>query len=324
MSAMTSPITRVRPLGFPWPTDDPFLFCVHHDDAYPEGNEALGPKASLAGRNLGQDFVVKDGFRMYHGEIVPGFPQHPHRGFETLTLVRRGLVDHSDSLGATARFGGGDAQWLTAGKGIVHSEMFPLVKADAPNPLELFQIWVNLPKADKFAEPHFSMLWADRIPKVDVRDAEGRVTTVTVVAGAYGEAVPPAPPPRSWASRPGSNVAVWALRLEPGARFELPPSEAGVTRNLYFFRGIQAHRGRPHVRRARRDHGLGGAFFGAARRRRRHRGADAPGAPHRRAGRAVRPVRDEHARGDPAGDGRLPAHAVRGLAVLRRRSHAST
>lgn len=81
------------------------------------------------------------------------------------------------------------------------------------------------------------MLWADRIPKVDVRDAEGRVTTVTVVAGAYGEAVPPAPPPRSWASRPGSNVAVWALRLEPGARFELPASEAGVTRNLYFFAG---------------------------------------------------------------------------------------
>lgn len=237
MRAMTSPITRVRPLGFPWPTDDPFLFCVHHDDAYPEGNEALGPKASLAGRNLGQDFEIRDGFRMYHGEVVPGFPQHPHRGFETLTLVRRGLVDHSDSLGATARFGGGDAQWLTAGKGIVHSEMFPLVNERAPNPLELFQIWVNLPKADKFAEPHFSMLWADRIPKVDVRDAEGRVTTVTVVAGAYGEAVPPAPPPRSWASRPGSNVAVWALRLEPGARFELPPSEAGVTRNLYFFAG---------------------------------------------------------------------------------------
>ena len=66
---------------------------------------AMGPAASLAGRNLGQDFEGKDGWRMYHGEVVPGFPQHPHRGFETVTVVRRGLLDHSDSLGAAARFG---------------------------------------------------------------------------------------------------------------------------------------------------------------------------------------------------------------------------
>lgn len=234
---MSSPILAVRALGFPWPTEDPFLFCVHHDDAYPEGNEKLGPNVSLAGRNLGQDFEVRDGFRMYHGEEVPGFPPHPHRGFETLTLVRKGLVDHSDSLGATARFGGGDAQWLTAGKGIVHSEMFPLVKRDAPNPLELFQIWVNLPKADKFADPHFAMFWNDTIPKVTVTDDDGKATEVTVVAGAFADAIPPTPPPRSWASKAESHVAVWALRLAPGARFELPAAVAGVNRNLYFFKG---------------------------------------------------------------------------------------
>lgn len=126
-------LEQVR-LGFPWPAVDPFLFCVHHDDAYPAGNEKLGPAASLAGRNLGQDFEQKDGWRMYHGLTVPGFPQHPHRGFETVTIARRGLIDHSDSLGAAARFGRGDVQWLTAGKGIVHCEMFPLLDRSGPNP----------------------------------------------------------------------------------------------------------------------------------------------------------------------------------------------
>lgn len=133
-------ILAVRPLGFPWETADPFLFCVHHDDAYPKGNAQFGPAESLAGRNIGQDFAGKDGWRMYHGDVVPGFPQHPHRGFETVTIVRQGFIDHSDSLGAKARFGRGDTQWLTAGKGIVHSEMFPLLEREKANPVELFQI----------------------------------------------------------------------------------------------------------------------------------------------------------------------------------------
>ena len=155
---MTSPVISTRPLGFPWVTADPFLFCVHHNDAYPEGNDRLGPRASLAGRDIGQDFSGKDGWSMYHGDVVPGFPQHPHRGFETVTLVRRGYIDHSDSLGATARFGRGDAQWLTAGGGIVHCEMFPLLEEAKPNPVELFQIWLNLPGEDKLVAPHFAML----------------------------------------------------------------------------------------------------------------------------------------------------------------------
>ena len=86
-------VLEIRPLGFPWETVDPFLFCVHHDDAYPAGNEQMGPAVSLAGRRLGQDFAGKDGFRMYHGEVVPGFPQNPHRGFETVKIERRGIID---------------------------------------------------------------------------------------------------------------------------------------------------------------------------------------------------------------------------------------
>ena len=72
-------ILRLRPLGFAWETIDPFLFCVHHADAYPRGNQQFGPQASLAGRDLGQDFTPRDGWRMYHGETVPGFPAHPQR-----------------------------------------------------------------------------------------------------------------------------------------------------------------------------------------------------------------------------------------------------
>jgi len=234
---VSEPVREIFDLGFPWQTQDPFLFCVHHDDAYPAGNEQMGPAASLAGRDLGQDFAGKDGWRMYHGERVPGFPGHPHRGFETVTIVRRGLIDHADSLGAAARFGRGDVQWLTAGRGIVHSEMFPLLERAAPNPLELFQIWLNLPRADKLVDPYFSMLWSDAIPEHLERDAAGRTTSVTVIAGRLGEAVEPPSPPHSWASRPDADVAIWSIRMQPGAAWTMPPARAGTHRTLYWFRG---------------------------------------------------------------------------------------
>ena len=231
------PVLDVIPLGFPWQTRDPFLFCVHHDDHYPRGNEALGPAASLAGRRMGMDFEGKDGWRMYHGETVPGFPEHPHRGFETVTVVRNGLLDHADSMGAAARYGGGDVQWLTAGAGIQHAEMFPLLNREAPNPVELFQIWLNLPRAQKMAQPYFSMLWNHAIPRHVERDGAGREITVTVVAGRLGEETPPSPPPESWASGADSDVAIWTIKLTPGARWTLPPAREGTNRSLYAFRG---------------------------------------------------------------------------------------
>lgn len=233
-----NPVIEARPLGFPWHTVDPFLFCVHHDDAYPRGNDHMGPNASLAGRDLGQDFEGLDGWRMYHGESVPGFPQHPHRGFETITMARRGFIDHSDSLGATARFGGGDVQWMTAGAGVVHSEMFPLLKKDAGNPVELFQIWMNLPAADKMVPPHFTMLWDGHIPRRTFTDDRGRSTLVTVVAGALDGLAPPSPPPHSWASRADADVAIFTLRMDAGARWTLPKARGkGTRRTLYFFAG---------------------------------------------------------------------------------------
>lgn len=231
------PVLNIRKMDFNWDTIDPFLFCVHHHDHYPAGNETLGPRASLAGRVPGQDFTLRDGWRMYHGERVPGFPSHPHRGFETVTVVLKGFVDHSDSHGAAGRYGQGDVQWMTAGAGLQHAEMFPLLDRSAPNELELFQIWLNLPRARKLAPPHYRMLWAEDIPHVMEKDQQQKTTEVTVIAGKLGAAAAPDPAPDSWAADPGNEVAVWLIRMEQGARWTLPPAAAGVRRTLYFYRG---------------------------------------------------------------------------------------
>jgi len=230
-------VNRIWPLDFQWQTADPFLFCVHHEDFYPKGNAQHGPQASLAGREMGNDFEGIDGWRMYHGQVVPGFPVHPHRGFETVTIVRAGLVDHADSLGAAGRYGGGDVQWLTAGSGVQHSEMFPLLRADHDNPLELFQIWLNLPAANKMVAPHFAMFWRDAIPMVRAQDNAGRQIEVEVIAGALGDARALAPPPNSWAARADHHIAIWLIKLERGAHWTLPAAVPGINRNLYFFAG---------------------------------------------------------------------------------------
>lgn len=230
-------IKNIKPIDFQWETTDPFLFCAYHHDFYPEGNAMSGPKASLQGRNLGMDFEVKDGWRMYHGDRVPGFPVHPHRGFETVTVVQKGLVDHADSMGAAGRYGGGDVQWMTAGRGMQHSEMFPLVNRDKANTLELFQIWLNLPAVNKMVEPHFLMFWAKDIPQKVFHDDEGHSTTVDVIAGQLDDVSPLPPPPDSWASNADNHVAIWIIVLSAGARWLLPKAEKGLSRSLYFYQG---------------------------------------------------------------------------------------
>jgi len=237
----------------PWPTVDPFLFCVHHNDQYPAGKEDMSPAVSLRGRPLGSDFSNRDGWSMYHGRRAPGFPEHPHRGFETVTLARQGFIDHSDSLGATARFGQGDAQWMTAGGGVVHCEMFPLLNREGPNPTELFQIWLNLPRVNKMVPAHFKMLWSEELPTLWVSGAqverasveakraplpqrEAPIAEVTVIAGGLGGQSVPEPPPHSWASQASAEVAIWSLRLQAGASLTLPAASAGVKRTLYLFK----------------------------------------------------------------------------------------
>jgi quercetin 2,3-dioxygenase len=145
-----SAILKMTSLGAgPMPTLDPFLFCVYHKDHYPPGNHEM--EAPRTGN--GSDFDASAPYRMYHGETIPGFPQHPHRGFETITATMEGIIDHADSVGNAGRYGMGDVQWMTAGRGCVHSEMFPLLKQSADNPTRFFQIWLNLPAAKKMVDP---------------------------------------------------------------------------------------------------------------------------------------------------------------------------
>ncbi len=233
-----SSILQVEPLSSPWKALDPFLFSAYHRDEYPKGNEKMGLNADqLKGRNIGQDFTLKDGFRMYHGSMVPGFPYHPHRGFETITIVKEGVIDHSDSLKGAGRYQEGDVQWMTAGKGIQHSEMFPLLNSDKDNPLEIFQIWLNLPKKSKFVEPHYKMLWKETIPVVQTKDENGKLTEIDIIAGTFNETKAPDPTPNSWAADPKNEVVIYTLKMEEGATWTIPNTAEEVNRNLYFYKG---------------------------------------------------------------------------------------
>ncbi len=239
----TDPVKSVERLAMPWATMDPFLFCVFHVDHYPQGNAALGPEASLAGRQLGQDFDPGNDWRMYHGQTVPGFPAHPHRGFETITVVTRGFVDHADSMNAAGRYGAGDTQWMTAGRGVQHAEMFPLLNPAGDNPLELYQIWLNLPARNKMVEPHFAMLWKDAIPVLRFEQDGRPAATITLVAGSLDGQQAPPPPPESWAAEPENHVAVWLVRIEAGCEWTLPAGAANLNRRLYCARGEGARIG---------------------------------------------------------------------------------
>ncbi|WP_068273278.1 pirin family protein [Aldersonia kunmingensis] len=227
---------RVVDLGQPWRGIGPFLFAAYHHDDYPRGDGKMAPAADLSGRPLGGDFGNPAGWNMYHGNEVPGFPAHPHRGFETITIVREGIIDHADSTGASARYGPGDVQWVTAGRGVSHSEMFPLLREDAGNPFEIYQVWLNLPARDKMADPEFTMQWNEDVPVLNEGEP-GTQATVRVIAGAFRDVKPLAPPSHSWASDPAADVAVWVLDLDPHASIELPATNRPDTRRLLYLHG---------------------------------------------------------------------------------------
>ena len=117
--------------------------------------------------------------------------------------------------------------------------MFPLINQEKPNPLELFQIWLNLPRKSKFVEPHYSMLWQEQIPVIRENDTNNRETMLELMSGSYKGQQAPAPAPNSWAADPDNEVAIWYIQMEAEATWELPPASKGISRTLYFFEGNQ-------------------------------------------------------------------------------------
>ncbi|MFZ4261211.1 pirin family protein [Sphingobacterium sp. HJSM2_6] len=216
---------------------DPFILAAYHFDQYPEGNGQMGPNASLNDRNIGNDFDSAKPWRMYHGETIPGFPHHPHRGFEVITVVPEGYVDHFDSKGSKGRYGQGDVQLMNVGSGVLHSEMFPLIHDDQPNPLRLFQIWLNLPGKDKLHEPDYKMLWHEDIPIKTIPSKHDGEVKIKVILGAYQGVKSIDPLPNSWASNPQNHVGLALIEMDPHTEFTLEAVSPTLNRFVFFYEG---------------------------------------------------------------------------------------
>ena len=143
-----------------------------------------------------------------------GVGTHPHRGFETVTIVYDGEVEHRDSTGKGGVIGPGDVQWMTAGGGILHQEFHSSRYAQAGGPFEMMQLWVNLPAKDKMTAPGYQAITAAEIPTVAL---PGDAGTVRVIAGEYGGSKGPA--------RTFTPMSVWDVRIKPGKTVELPQAE---------------------------------------------------------------------------------------------------
>ncbi len=163
--------------------------------------------------------------RLLPSERPGGVNTHPHRGFETVTLVYAGEIEHRDSSGGGGLIGAGDVQWMTAASGVMHRELFSPAFTQAGGPFEMVQLWVNLPAADKMNPPRYQNLTRASIPVVELPDASG---SVRVIAGTVGKITGPA--------LTHSRLQVLDVRLNAGhsARFA---TEDGDTALVYLLAG---------------------------------------------------------------------------------------
>ncbi len=141
-----------------------------------------------------------------------GVGQHPHRGFETVTIVYDGEVSHRDSTGGGGTIGAGEVQWMTAGSGIIHEEFHSAEYSRAGGPFQMVQLWVNLPRKDKMTAPGYQAITRDTIREVALDGGRARV-----IAGSFGSTNGPA--------RTFTAVNLWDVRLNAGAQEILPLPE---------------------------------------------------------------------------------------------------
>jgi redox-sensitive bicupin YhaK (pirin superfamily) len=167
-----------------------------------------------------------------------GVGEHPHRGFETVTIVYEGEVQHRDSTGAGGTIGPGDVQWMTAGAGILHEEFHSPAFAKSGGTLDMVQLWVNLPGNDKMTRPRYQTLLQQDIPVVDLPEGAG---SLRVIAGEYGGRTGPA--------HTFSPMDVWDLSLQQGRSTRLT-FNAGCTAALVVLRGAVQVNGDEIVRDA--------------------------------------------------------------------------
>ncbi len=139
-----------------------------------------------------------------------GVQQHPHRGFETVTIVYQGEVEHRDTAGNRGRIGPGDVQWMTAARGILHEEMHGRALSERGGTLEMVQLWVNLPAKDKMTAPRYQEIRDSTIPAVKLGSDGG---IARIIAGEYNGTKGPA--------RTFTPIDLWDLRLKAGRRTEM-------------------------------------------------------------------------------------------------------
>lgn len=154
-----------------------------------------------------------------------GVGEHPHRGFETVTIVYDGEVEHRDSSGGGGIIGPGDVQWMTAAAGLVHEEFHGPNFAQTGGPFEMVQLWVNLPAKDKMASPRYQGITADQIPVVELPDGQGHLR---VIAGDFDGTQGPA--------QTFTPINMWDLRLTGGKQVDLTIPE-GYTTLLVVLKG---------------------------------------------------------------------------------------
>src|SRR5215510_13995379 len=210
----------------------------------PELKSASPPRQAPQGHWVGDGFPVRTIFAYDDPDVSPfllldyagpavfppsekrrGVGEHPHRGFETVTIMFSGEVEHRDSGGNSGKIGPGDVQWMTAGSGVVHEEMHSAEYTRSGGPFEAVQLWVNLPAKYKMTKPRYQTLLARDIPNIELPDEAG---SLRVIAGSYGSTRGPA--------QTFTPVDLWELHLkaQKGTLLELPK---GHTTALFVLKG---------------------------------------------------------------------------------------